>query len=177
MIPLRWLPATLLLLSLCGAPSLNANEPAGAADQAAHEKNFAEAMSGTELTGNFTVTGKDGPPKQETYVISKISKMEGKTWLFQCRIKYGKHDVELPIPLKVEWAGDTPVVCLDKTSIPGMGSFTARVVFYESHYVGYWRHDEVRGTMSGTIKKIAPAGEKPAAEAPKKETPKIETPE
>lgn len=143
-----------------------ANDPPAAVDQAALEKQFAEKMSGVALEGSFTITGKEGPPRKETYVISKVTKLEGKNWLFQARIKYGQHDVELPIPIKVEWAGDTPVLVLDKTTIPGMGTFTCRVLFYEEHYVGYWRHDETRGGMSGVVKKLGPDG-KPVVEEKK----------
>jgi hypothetical protein len=78
-------------------------------------------LSGATLEGQFTVTGK--PDRhEERYRIEKVSKLGGDTWLFQAQIQYGSHNVTVPIPLTVKWAGDTPVITLTDLAIPGLGN-------------------------------------------------------
>jgi hypothetical protein len=40
-----------------------------------------------------------------------------------------------------------------------MGTFTARVLFYEDRYAGTWQHGKVGGHMFGKIEKAKPAVE------------------
>lgn len=142
-----------LLVCLCWLPVALAEE---GPDQEALEKKFAEQMSGVELTGKFTVEGKisAAEAKEEKYTITKVSKVEGDIWLFTARVQYGDKDITVPMPLPVKWAGDTPVISLTKTTIPGLGTFTARVMIYEGYYMGFWQHGQARGQMWGTISKL-----------------------
>ena len=78
-------------------------------------------------------------------------KIEGHRWIITARIKYGKHDVKLPVPLEVFWAGDTPVITLTNAVVPGMGTFTSRVMIYGDRYAGTWQHDKFGGHMWGKI--------------------------
>jgi hypothetical protein len=41
------------------------------------------------------------------------------------------------------------------TSLPAMGTFTVRVLFYGDRYAGTWQHGAVGGHMSGRIEKAA----------------------
>ena len=50
-----------------------------------------------------------------------------------------------------EWAGDTPVISLTDASVPGLGTFSARVLFYEDRYAGTWSHGDVGGNQFGRI--------------------------
>jgi hypothetical protein len=75
----------------------------------------------------------------------------GDIWLFPARIEYGGKDVTLPIPLPVQWAGDTPVVVVDQVELPGFGTVSARVLFFDGHYAGYWKHGEHSGNLFGEI--------------------------
>jgi hypothetical protein len=63
----------------------------------------------------------------------------------------GTVDLSLPLPITVEWAGDTPVITLTQYQIPGLGSFSARVLFYEDRYAGTWQHGDVGGHLFGKI--------------------------
>jgi hypothetical protein len=96
----------------------------------------------------------------------------GDLWLFKVRIRYGDHDVTVPLPLTVNWAGKTPVIVVDQLTIPALGTFDARVVIAGARYAGTWQHGEVGGHLFG---KIEPAGESadkdepPPAEPPKTE--------
>lgn len=116
------------------------------------EKRFAESLSGATLEGHFTM-GKDAKLRDDKYTIEKVSKIGGNLWLFQARVQYGPRDVTVPMPLPVEWAGDTPVVELTDLTIPGLGTYTARVLFYGDQYVGTWKHKDAGGQLFGRIVK------------------------
>ncbi len=49
--------------------------------------------------------------------------------------------------------GDTPMILMTETSLPGIGTFTARVFFYRDRYAGTWQHGRVGGHMWGRIEK------------------------
>ncbi len=135
----------------------------GHADQAALEKQFAETLTGATLVGHFTVVGRPATGKDHTdrYEIDKAEKVEGHRWLITSRIKYGQHDVKMPIPLEVYWAGDTPVITVSNVTVPGMGTFVARVLVFGDRYAGTWQHDKVGGHMWGMIERTPPSTETP----------------
>ena len=109
----------------------------------------------SSMIGTFTIDGdKEGRRIDERYDISRVEKQaEGDYWVFYSRIKYGNHDVTLPIPVQVKWAGNTPVITVDNLAIPGLGVFDSRVVISDNKYAGTWRHGKVGGLMFGHIKK------------------------
>ena len=92
-----------------------------------------------------------GALKEDRYTLGQVKKLQGDLWLIEARIQYGEHDVTVPLALKVKWAGDTPVITLTDFTVPGMGTFTARVLFYRGQYAGTWRHGEHGGEMFGKI--------------------------
>jgi hypothetical protein len=55
------------------------------------------------------------------------------------------------MPLKVFWAGDTPVISLTDLSIPGLGTYTARVMVYRDQYAGTWKAKDHGGHLFGRI--------------------------
>ena len=93
-------------------------------------------------------------PKEERYTITKVKKQDDGEWIFLVRIQYGKNDNQVPLKLKVEWAGDTPVITLTDLTIPGMGTFTSRVLIYRGWYAGTWQHGKVGGHLFGRIEKL-----------------------
>ena len=164
---IRWkrvlLIAILCTLSRTGVVlPAETSAPAKTPPQAELFHKFEQTMSGAVLAGQFTILGKDrGQMPPEEYTIRRVSKLaDGDYWLFQARIKYGDKDVTLPLPLEVKWAGDTPVITLTDLTIPGLGTFSARVVIDSGKYAGTWTHGEVGGHMFGVIKRNAEA--KPA---------------
>ena len=113
-------------------------------------------LSGATLEGSFTATGRDqtddaGKLTSDKYTLGEVKKLDGNNWVFPTRIQYSDKDFTLPLTLPIEWAGDTPVVVVDNVGIPGMGTFSARVLFYNDHYAGYWQHGEVGGNLFGRI--------------------------
>ena len=122
------------------------------ADSAAeNEKKFQEMMSGVTLVGHSTRANKEGVGGEERYVIDKVSKLAGDTWVIQARIKYGSHDLPMPVPVTIKWAGDTPVITLTDLAIPGLGTYTARVLLYRGQYAGTWSAKDHGGEMFGKI--------------------------
>lgn len=132
-------------------------------------KKLAQDLTGVKLVGSFTVTGKgEMTPKEEEYTITSAMKLdEPDLWLLKARIKYGKTDTSVPIPLEIKWAGDTPVITLTNLEIPGLGTFSSRVVIYEGRYAGTWQHGDVGGHLFGVLKRE----EKPAESPPGEEKP------
>lgn len=154
---------TAALLSLITTAVLGADEPhsggAPGVEMNAAEQAFAEKLTGAALTGRFTIDGQAGEPKEERYEIANVTKATGENWLIVARVKYGSNDVRVPVPVKVLWAGDTPVIELTDLAIPGLGTFSSRVLFYEHRYAGTWQHGEKGGHLFGTIAKGEPAAE------------------
>jgi hypothetical protein len=121
-------------------------------DKAARYKKLETLLTGAKLTGNFTITGKDKDfPKEEYTILSAEKAEEGEFWLLRARIKYGGKDVTVPVPIEILWAGKTPVMTLDNLTLPGLGTFSARVVLHDDKYAGTWQHDKVGGHLFGTI--------------------------
>jgi hypothetical protein len=57
----------------------------------------------------------------------------------------------IPIVVPMRFVGDTPVIMMTDTSLPGIGTFTVRVFFYGDRYAGTWQHGAVGGHMAGII--------------------------
>ena len=138
-------------------------------EQEALEKAFEESMRGAVLVGNFTVFGDEGDSeaaeggspavnlRTERYEIEKAVKQVGDIWIFHARIKFGDTDVTVPVPVKLSWAGDTPMVSVTDLGVPGIGTYTARVAFYRDAYAGMWWGKTHGGNMFGRIER--PGGE------------------
>lgn len=132
-----------------------------AADEAAErDDTFRKLVTNVKLLGHFTMDGQpqeDAKLRREEYVITGATKLgNGDVWLLTSRITYGDVDLTVPVPVEVKWAGNTPVITLDNVGIPGLGTFSARVVLDQGRYAGTWSHDKVGGHMFG---RIVPAGE------------------
>ena len=119
------------------------------------EKKFQETLNNVTLVGHFTSNRDTAgtPLKEDKYTIESVTKVAGDLWLFKARIQYGGHDTTVPLPLKVLWAGDTPVITVDKMPFPGLGDYTARVLIYDNKYVGTWDGTNHGGTLFGRIEK------------------------
>jgi hypothetical protein len=145
-----------LLISISlGSWTARGDEPAAkpAPDQEKLDKQFAETMSRATLVGNFTVVGEKGdkPLKEDRYTLGDVKKLKNGLWLFETRIQYGDHDVKVPLALDVKWAGTTPVITLDNVLVPGLGTFTSRVVVHNNWYAGTWSGGGHGGHLFGRI--------------------------
>jgi len=115
---------------------------------------LSKAISNTKWTGSFTVTGNEANPKTESYEIKDAQYQGGDKWLLTARIAYGDRDVTVPIPLEIKWAGRTPVITVDKLTIPPLGTFDARVLMRRGSYAGTWAHGDKGGHLFGKYEKV-----------------------
>lgn len=122
-------------------------------DQKALEEKFTKTMTKATLNGRFTAIkdGKMGPERSEKYTVDRVTKLAEDNWFIFARIQYGEKDVTVPVPVQVKWAGDTPVITLTDVGIPGLGTYSARVLVYENTYAGTWSGGGHGGLMSGVI--------------------------
>ncbi|MCA9113447.1 MAG: hypothetical protein KDA79_00055 [Planctomycetaceae bacterium] len=160
------LPGTASAADDAAAKKTEAAKPAEeSAELTPEQLAFQKKMVNVALVGTFSVDGREGqPPKPERYEIEKVTHQQGDYWTFFARISYGKNDITVPVTVKLLWSGDTPMVSLIDLTIPGLGTFTSRVLFHEDRYAGTWQHGKVGGHMWGRIEPITtgPKTEKPA---------------
>lgn len=137
------------------------------------ERDLQEMLTNVELVGSYRMTtdlkGRQplGPASSEKYTIVAAAPDADGYWIFTARVQYGEHDVQLPMRLKVVWAGDTPIVTVDQVTFPGLGTYSARVMFYNGYYSGTWFGANCGGVLAGEIRKIRAPGDT-AASAPAK---------
>lgn len=110
-------------------------------------------LTGATFTGAFTVDGMEGnAPKAESYTITSCEPLAEKNrYRMKVKIRYGDVDGEFPMDLDILWAGRTPVITLDALAIPGLGTFSARVLISNARYAGTWQHGENGGHLFGKI--------------------------
>lgn len=161
---LRCVVAILASCSTLG--SLAAAEPGP--EQERLYKALEQSLSGATLVGHFTITGEKAiEPAAERYELLSVKHIGDGNWMFVARIKYGDRDVTLPITLPVKWAGDTPVITVDKMAFPGLGSYTARVMIYEGHYAGFWSGANHGGHLFGVVEPKSVTEQSPSTEREK----------
>lgn len=140
-----------------------AGEPAATPDApddqtTERDQRFADYMSGVKFIGRFTVLdgqGQSDKMPEEEYTIHKCEKLpEDDLFRFTARIRYGDTDTEVPMDLPVKWAGRTPVITLENLWIPGLGTFSSRVVIHGDRYAGTWDHGPKGGHLFGRIEKM-----------------------
>lgn len=117
------------------------------------EATFKATLTKATFTGRWCSIkdGKLGPEQDEKYSINGVTKLGGDVWLVTARIQYGKTDLVAPIPVQVKWAGDTPVIIVDKFGLPGSGTYSARVLIYDKTYAGTWSGGDHGGLLNGLI--------------------------
>jgi hypothetical protein len=138
------LPVSILIaVSGCGKKAATAQDDL--------DRKFGEMMQRVTLVGRSSHLNNDAISAEERYVIEGVSKLTGDTWLFRSRLQYSGHDIPLPLPVTIKWAGDTPIITLTDFSIPGMGTYTARVILYRGQYAGTWSGKNSGGQIFGKI--------------------------
>ena len=150
------------------------DEEAAAKKQRELEGKFKEALTNATLDGRWYLIkdGELGKERKEKYSIRSAIKNPLVTdgWLILARVQYGDKDVTLPVPVRVKWAGDTAVIQVTDAGLPGLGTYTARVMIYNGYYAGTWFGKGYGGILSGKIVKTEKKKEEEKEE--KKETPK-----
>ena len=146
------------LLSVTLAVRAEDTQPAAEVEMTVEEQAFAKLLTGADLVGSFTLDGRDGAPQQDRYSITKATKVKGNNWVIYARIKYGEVDITVPVAVKVDWAGKTPVLSVNDLKIPGLGSeFGSAIVFQGDRYAGTWDHGKIGGHMWGRVERTPEA--------------------
>ena len=117
------------------------------------ERQFAERMGGVTLVGFFTTDGEGRPPQGDRYDIVSVEKAGEDLWRFNA--KCCGVGAAIPFVVPMRFNGDTPMIMMTETSVPGLGTFSARVFFYGDRYAGTWQHGKVGGHLWGRIEKTA----------------------
>ena len=113
-------------------------------------------MHNVSLVGTFTIVGGESrAPSPDRYQIANVEKVGDDLWRFNATMDCCGMRGAPPIPIVVpmRWVGDTPVIMMTDTSIPGLGTFSARLLFHGDRYAGTWQHGQFGGHMSGLIEK------------------------
>ncbi len=121
------------------------------------ERAFVERMRGVTMVGSYTVAGREGrTPRADRYEIASVEKIGEDLWQFNAKMDCcGLDGRSMPIAVPMRFVGDTPVIMMTDTALPGIGTFTVRVFFYGDRYAGTWQHGETGGLMYGRIEKTA----------------------
>lgn len=138
------------------------------AEQRKREEKFAADLSGSVLVGTFSIDGVKAvkSPLPERYELKSVEKTKDGLWTFTARVSFLSKDVTLPITVPVVWAGDTPMVSLSNSTLPGFGDqLSAKVIFDNDRYAGTWQHGKFGGHMWGRIERPADASGTPAVES------------
>ena len=87
----------------------------------------------------------------DRYQIASVSKGSGDNWTINAKLKYRDQELVMPIPVQVKFAGDTAILVVDNLTIPGGGTYTARLLIYERTYSGTWKGQRGGGMLYGVI--------------------------
>jgi hypothetical protein len=125
------------------------------------ERQFADRMRNVSMAGTFTVWGREErAPRTDRYEITSVEKVGDDLWRFNAKMDCcGLNGATVPIAVPMRWVGDTPVILMTDTGLPGIGTYSVRVFFYGDHYAGTWQNPKVGGFMSGRIEKAAGVGQ------------------
>jgi hypothetical protein len=123
------------------------------------ERHFVERMRESVLVGWFTTDGDAShAANPERYEIASVEKVGDDLWRFNATMNCCGITGAMPVVVPLRWADDTPMIAMTDTTLPGMGTFTVRLFFYEDRYAGTWHHGERRGQMHGRIERRPQAG-------------------
>jgi hypothetical protein len=140
---MRKLLCACVLLAGCGGGKV-------ATPQEQLDAQLTAMLTGAALVGQSTTWKKAGVSGEERYSIDGMTKLAGKTWVLRTRMKLGETEVPLPVPVTIEWAGDTPMIQLTDVAMPG-GPYSARVLLYKDQYAGTWLGPGRGGQLFGRI--------------------------
>ena len=117
------------------------------------EARFIKTMTNATMSGRWCLIkdGKLTPEKEDKYTIVSVKKNDNGFWTVNSRIEYGGFNMVVPVPLRVEWADDTPVMVVNNMGIPGGNKYSARVLVYENSYAGTWSGPGLQGLLNGMI--------------------------
>lgn len=118
------------------------------------EERFKLLFTKSYLSGRWAPL-KDGLLGEERigdkYQIVSVAKGDGDHWTVSAKLKYRDQEFVMPIPVRMKFDGDTAILTVDNLTIPGGGTYTARLLIYERTYSGTWKGQRGGGMIYGTI--------------------------
>jgi len=158
-----------LLATLLGATA----EPA--AGQAPEPEEGEAALNALETAFVATLTeatfigrwhpiadGEVGAERRDRYSIAGAEKTGDNRWIIRARLSADLPDLLVPVPVRIEWAGDAAVLMVDDFGLPGMNPYSARVLIFDDTYAGTWSGGGMAGLISGIIVREADAATPPS---------------
>lgn len=121
------------------------------------EAKFIATFTNATLTGRACSVkdGQLGPDKEDTYTVVSIAKTSGDNWTITARISRDGNSFDVPLPIKVQWAGDAPVLIIENLAFGGQRTYSARVLVYDNAYAGTWSAGDHGGLVNGVIRHAA----------------------
>lgn len=136
------------------------------------ERRFVERMRDVSLVGSYTEQGRDqAPSTAERYDIASVEKVGPDRWRFNATLTCCGLNGAFPVIVPMAWLGDTPMIMMTDTTLPGLGTFSVRIFFFGDRYSGTWQHGDRGGFMAGRIeprRAALPALAASAATAPER---------
>jgi hypothetical protein len=138
----------------------NAAKPAAAQPSPGDpEERFKTLFTNAYLSGRWAAL-KDGQLGEEKtgdkYNIVSVTKGNGDKWIVNAKMKYGDKEIVMPVPVQMKFVGDTAIMEVNNLAVPGGGTYTARLMFYERTYSGTWKSPRGGGMLYGTITNESP---------------------
>ena len=138
--------------------SQKVEEPKAAVTQkplpAEPEERFKFLFTKSYLSGRWAPL-KDGALGDERmgdkYQIVSVAKGKDDNWVVNAKLKYREQEFVLPFPVRMKFDGDTAILIVDDLTIPGGGTYSARLMIYERTYSGTWKGQRGGGMLYGTI--------------------------
>src|SRR5689334_19770065 len=117
---LRAILLLLLCFSLSGAVESTPKNRSAPELMTDRERQLKEKLSNCVFNGRWCLIekGKLTQEYEDTYTIEGAAKTAKGGWLVYARVEYAGRSFTLPVPVRLTWAGETPVVTLDRVSIP-----------------------------------------------------------
>ena len=130
----------------------------------ATSRRLADYLNRCQLVGRYTNDAGDGSAREERYTISSCKLTDTPEYYdLTVRIQYGSNDVEVPMRLRIALVDRTPIMMVDSLTVPGLGTFDARVVIRNDRYAGTWAHDDHGGHLFGRIEQLPGDNDGPAS--------------
>jgi hypothetical protein len=118
------------------------------------EEKFKLLFTKAYLSGRWAPL-KDGELGEERtgdrYQIVSVTKGTADNWIIKAKLKYHGQEIEMPVPVRMKFDGDTTILMVDDLMIPDGGTFTARLLIYGRTYSGTWKDQRGGGMLYGTI--------------------------
>lgn len=118
------------------------------------EEKFRLLFTEASLSGRWAPL-KDGVLGEEKdgdkYHIVSVSQREGDQWIVNARMKFRDQELVVPIPVQIQFIGDSILLMVNDLSTPGGGMYSARLLIHDRTYSGSWKGARGGGMLYGTI--------------------------